>query len=117
MGVKMPRRLRRQQQRRELDQREPDDRIGNIMFEQSEHGMDAPFRASMLVPRREVSVNFTLTFDKRSPLQGRGFGRGGVSTLPLSTPADRKSVVEGKSVSGGVDLGGRCLMKKRKNRK
>src|SRR3546814_10914932 len=90
MGVKMPRRLRRQQQRRELDQREPDDRIGNIMFEQSEHGMDAPFRASMLVPRREVSVNVTLTFEKPSPLQGRGFGRGGVRTLPLSTPASEK---------------------------
>src|SRR3546814_8112183 len=90
MGVKMPRRLRRQQQRRELEQREPDDRLGNIMFEQSEHGMDTHFRASMLVPRREVSVNFTLTFKQPSPLQGRGFGRAGVSTLHLATPASEK---------------------------
>src|SRR3546814_14063011 len=36
---------------------------------------------------------------------------------PMGDEADRKSVVEGKSVAGRVDLGGRRIIKKTKNPK
>src|SRR3546814_19671642 len=36
-------------------------------------------------------------------------------TIPEGRAGDRKSVVEGKSVSVRVDLGGRCLIKKKKH--
>src|SRR3546814_9574980 len=37
-------------------------------------------------------------------------GSGGGYGSPLACKADRKSVVLGKSVSGRVDLGGRCFL-------
>src|SRR3546814_13867485 len=37
--------------------------------------------------------------------------------LPDQIPSDRKSVVEGKSVSVRVDLGGRRIIKKKKTKK
>src|SRR3546814_14716100 len=44
-------------------------------------------------------------------------GRGVVSHGADTTGGDRKSVVEGKSVSVRVDLGGRRILKKKKNTK
>src|SRR3546814_13636088 len=43
-----------------------------------------------------------------------GFLAGGVSGMVVAALIDRKSVVEGKSVSVRVDLGGRRIIKKKK---
>src|SRR3546814_15367022 len=57
-----------------------------------------------------------------SPAPIRALGRGSRSRSPKPEPispprVDRKSVVEGKSVSVRVDLGGRRIIKKKKHSK
>src|SRR3546814_19963524 len=47
-------------------------------------------------------------------MQGRPRGKGPLSDHLAYLTADRKSVVEGKSVSVRVDLGGRRIIKKKK---
>ena len=43
MRIKRPRRIGRRKQRRKFQQREPDDRVRDIMFEQTEHVAPGPF--------------------------------------------------------------------------
>ncbi len=57
----MPRPLGRAEQREKFDEREPDDRVRNIMFEQSDHA------GAILSPRRQLSVNFTLAQRSATP--------------------------------------------------
>src|SRR3546814_12700547 len=57
----------------------------------------------MLVPMWMAATGGDTDWLQRGPL--------GMAWL---SPEDRKSVVEGKSVSGGLDLGGRRIIKKKK---
>src|SRR3546814_11288456 len=62
---------------------------------------------------QEAAANPAVTVD------GQTYGgiHGGVPVEKISgRTRDRKSVVEGKSVSVSVDLGGRCISKKKKTR-
>src|SRR3546814_14052121 len=104
MRVKMPRPLGRAEQREKFDQRQPDDGVRDIMFEQPEHENRKPFAAAILYPRRQLSVNFTLTCC--------------IMLCPVASYraiGDRKSVVLGKCVAVRVDLGVALIFKKKKN--
>src|SRR3546814_13889890 len=60
---------------------------------------------------RDVARTFAHDLDQR--LGDIGFGTGSAGRKDVSGIADRQSVVEGKSVSVRVDLGGRRIIKKK----
>src|SRR3546814_11180603 len=76
-------------------------------------GVDRPFEhrvAGKDAKRNEGAVGH------RGTLGGRGdSGKGQLSPLLFIRPVDRKSVVEGKSVSVSVDIGRRRILKNKKN--
>src|SRR3546814_14328175 len=64
-----------------------------------------------------MAVSYMGTVESlRAALSGRGWDvAASGNTLRIQRRADRKSVVSGKSVSGRVDLGGRRIIKKKRN--
>src|SRR3546814_20795246 len=67
--------------------------------------------ADRAAQRRLFARRFERRCALRRPLARSGSGRAGGAECP---PGDRKSVVEGKSVSGRVGLGGRRNVKKKR---
>src|SRR3546814_12926885 len=90
----------------------------------SPRAMATSFSASQNTPSSDSEVLCPAIFTERlriaSPARRRSGAAGGLSSLISggAAPAwrrDRKSVVEGKSVSVRVDLGGRRYIKKKKH--
>src|SRR3546814_11077648 len=74
--------------------------------------MRSPDPAGLGQRQREASVNVMV----KSKADTEGPGLTGIAFVGFLDQRDRKSVVEGKSVSVRVDLGGRRIIKK-KNKK
>src|SRR3546814_11765807 len=66
--------------------------------------------------RRSVRGSWPTPCPVRRQRPGRGCRRGRRAARAWPAPADRKSVVEGKSVSVRVDLGGRRILKNKTRR-